>query len=200
MGGNHRDRASTALGLNRHFVTLWVGPDKTGSIVFNIALCASAILATRTTLITLILSGLGVIELTAWATFAELVVRVPLMMLGLRVLGLSGVPIAVLAGAGILNFWWLPRLLNLRLKLAGKQGYLLQAVGIYAPTCTFVLASIATFVLPPPRNWVSLLAEALVLVVMNVSVTIASSRAVRQMAVSGIVKLRARYLRTATSK
>jgi O-antigen/teichoic acid export membrane protein len=168
------------LGINRNFVSVWVGPDKLGGLGFNIALCASAILTSRMFLMNTIVCAFGEIARASWGTLAELAVRVPMMLLGLRLLGPVGIPLAIIVGTSALNVWWFPRLVGRRVGLSYLEALRAQASGTPAVLVSFLIGVAAALALPRPTVWAAFFVEAACVESVAIASAFLCSRAIRR--------------------
>jgi O-antigen/teichoic acid export membrane protein len=180
------------LAMNRDFVAVWVGTDKYGGLALSIAICVSTLLTARAFLMYIVLTGLGEIALTAWATILEPALRIPLMILGLRTLGPVGLPLASALGMGILSLVVYPTYVSRKIQLPGKPGLALQMRGLSAVICTMMLGVAIATAAPSANHWPTFLAKAAAASVAVIVLAYSVNRTLRELVAEMFHRLQAR--------
>jgi O-antigen/teichoic acid export membrane protein len=144
-----------ALAINQGFIKAWVGPDKLTGLPLVALLALSSILVIRTNLLGVVLMALGEITSTAWIGILDLVVRLPLMIVLIKCVGLVGVPVAVIASTLATSIWLMVRMVSRTLGLRGREAAGLQCQGMTSMVFCLALGC-STALLPLPRGWPAL--------------------------------------------
>lgn len=179
------------LALNRDFVGLWVGADKYGGFWLNLAICLSALVASRVFLSVVTLTAVGEVARTARATLVEPLVRIPLMVLGLRLAGPIGIPLASLVGGVILVGWFFPRVMAANADLRERSALAEQFTGHGAVALACTAAAVAAALLPPTRSWPEFVALAAVTGTVACALLLAASPSIRRHAALRLAAVRA---------
>lgn len=170
----------TLLYINRDFVTLWVGAENYGGLPLSLAICVSTIISSRLFLSVIALTSLGEIARTSWSTLVEPLFRLPLMLLGLTLVGPIGLPLASSVGGAILAFWLFPRFLARKVGEQGHPGSSGQFAGHAAVLGCVGLAVLASTLLPRSSSWYQLAAAGAIAAVAASLAALCLSPAIRR--------------------
>lgn len=180
------------LVLNRDFTGLWVGENNFGGVPLTVAICASAIAGSRLFFSFVSLTAIGEISKTARVMLAEPLVRIPLMIFGLKYFGPVGLPLGALVAAGAAGYFVLPRILAASIGLSGRHAIRALFAGHYGVIAAFSVAVTAAFTLPSVRTWPGLAAFASAATLVTTVVTCTASGPIRRMAWARTSRLLAR--------
>jgi O-antigen/teichoic acid export membrane protein len=115
----------TGVALNSTFVATLVGPEYFGGQALSALLAAAGVLLIRANLMGTLLQALGWSAVVGWSSLAEVLVRVPLVLVCVRTFGIIGMPIAIIATTVIVNFgagtYLLARRLDRRVLVAFRE-------------------------------------------------------------------------------
>jgi O-antigen/teichoic acid export membrane protein len=152
----------TLLALNHDFTVLWIGGANYGGLVLNVALCSAAILGTREMVMSIVLMSAGGIRASAWISIVEAAVRIPIVYIALRAVGMYGMPTAsgVVSVVGLL-VW--SRFVARELDVEPGRRTRLVLTGALAVGLTLAVGVAETVWLPPAQSWLSLVAKGSVL-------------------------------------
>lgn len=182
-----------ALALNQSFVALWVGAKDVAPLPVNIGLCAVGVLVARLNLLGMVLPALGEIGRTAIYNLLELPLRLGLMIVGARELGIVGVPIAVFVSSFVVSIMALTKLLARALQTVFVEALSLQMQGIW-----LLGAAIAAGILgarwPRSATWVEIGLRGVILGSATCALVALGSPLARAKAASGWRKLAGRRL------
>jgi O-antigen/teichoic acid export membrane protein len=147
------------LALNQDFTSLWIGRQNYGGATLNALLCAAAILGSRDYLIQTVLTSLGAIRAVALIGILEMLIRVPLMYVGLRLVGAPGLPATSSAVSifGLVTCAWL---VNRRLEIDRWDRWRFQTAGMLSVTVSYWIGIGEIFALPVARTWAALVVKA----------------------------------------
>jgi O-antigen/teichoic acid export membrane protein len=146
------------VALNRDFTVLWVGRENYGGAALNILLCAAAILGSREFLLSVVLTALGAIAPVAWIGIFEMLVRVPLMYVVLRLAGVAGMPaVSCLVSALCLVVY--ARLVSRKFGIGARDRWRFQAAGMLSISVSFLVAVGGLFALPGTATWAAFAAK-----------------------------------------
>lgn len=173
---------SVLLVLNRDFIGLWVGTGNFGGVPLTVAICANAIVGSRLFFSFVCLTAVGEISKTARVMFVEPLIRIPLMVFGLRHFGAAGLPLGALIGGGVAAYVVLPRILALRVGLSGWQAARALFAGHGGVVAAFAVAVGAAFTLPPIKTWPAFTAFAFATTAVTAVVMWSASAPIRRLA------------------
>ncbi len=157
----------TLLALNHDFTVLWIGGTNYGGLVLNVALCTAAILGSREMVMTTVLTSAGAIRTSAWICLVEAAVRIPIIYIALRAVGMYGIPTASAVVSVIaLLAWSFFVARELDVQTGYRARFVLTGTLTIALTLTIGLAETIWF--PPARSWPSLIAKGSVLAALHV--------------------------------
>jgi O-antigen/teichoic acid export membrane protein len=180
------------LAINRDFVTLWVGADKYGGLGLSMAICLSTLLSARSFLMYIVLAALGEIALTSWVSAVEPILRIPLMVLGLSLLGPIGLPIATTIGMIILSVGFYPMRMAGKIQLGRTAGIMLQMRGVSALIATMALGAMLAAFAPSVHHWPTLFAKSALISISLIAAALATSSDVRELTSSLLYRMRQR--------
>jgi O-antigen/teichoic acid export membrane protein len=138
----------TALALNRGFVDLWVGPGKFGGPALNALLAVSVVVATRLQFLQLATIALGKIRQSATASLVEAAVRVPLLVVMLRCMGIEGAPIASTMSGILIGGAYLSYVLARQLGIEGHEAGRFHLHGIVSIAILLAVGTGIAWALP----------------------------------------------------
>ena len=151
----------TALALNRGFVDLWVGPGRFGGLTLNALLAVSVVVATRLQFLQLATIALGKIRQSATASLAEAAVRVPLLVLMLRYLGIEGAPIASTISGILIGGAYLSYALTRHLGVERRKAWLFHLHGLVPLAMLLAVGAGFAWALPPAAAWAQFAVESI---------------------------------------
>jgi O-antigen/teichoic acid export membrane protein len=143
------------VALNRDFTALWVGQENFGGAALTVLLCAAGILATRQFLLSVVLTASGAIATVAWIGIFEMLLRVPLMYVALRFVGVAGMP-AASSVVSVLCLVIYARFVNRKLEIGGWDRWRFQFAGMLSVSVSFLIGVGELFALPIAATWTSL--------------------------------------------
>lgn len=147
------------LATNSDFTSLWVGRENYGGVALNATLCLAALLSARSFMASIVLTSLGSIAAVAWISVLEVVIRLPLLYLGLVGVGLVGMP-AASAAASILSLFTYSYFINRDLQLRRWNRWRFQSTGFLAITACFLGGIVEAMTLPTAGTWPLLILKA----------------------------------------
>jgi O-antigen/teichoic acid export membrane protein len=147
------------VALNQDFTALWVGRENYGGAALNALLCAAAILGSREFLLSVVLTASGAIATVAWIGIFEMLLRVPLMYVALRLAGAAGMP-AVSSVVSVLCLVVYARFVNRGLEIGGWDRWRFQVAGMLCVSVSFLIGMGELFALPAASTWATLVAKA----------------------------------------
>jgi O-antigen/teichoic acid export membrane protein len=129
-----------ALVLDQPFVTVWVGADRFGGLALATLIAVNSLLITRANLLGMILPALGELRSISWCPVAEVVLRIPLLLVLLPRIGIAAVPAASIATTVLVALLFYSMRLHHALAIDFRSALRLQRVGALAMVTAFLLA------------------------------------------------------------
>jgi O-antigen/teichoic acid export membrane protein len=189
-----------AMALNGPFVSLWVGSDKFGGFALSAALAVAGLMTVRSNLLGMLLSALGEMRSSAWCTLAELLLRLPLLVLLVDRWGVIGMPLAVVGSSLFVQLWLYGRVLCERLGMRGMEAIRIVALGLPAGALALVAAFGVGAATKGIVRWRDFCASAVALAAVEVALALGIHRGARQLAFAVLDRVAPRgvaYLRGA---
>jgi O-antigen/teichoic acid export membrane protein len=145
--------------INRDFVTLWVGADKYGDDLLTDALALATFLSAELSFLFLTVSATGRLRATAYLSALEGTIRVPLMLLGLSLLGMPGLAFGAALGLGTLVLFAYPPVLARGLELARGPAARIAHAGAPVALLGLGLAVLGAQIVPRAPSWLLLIVK-----------------------------------------
>jgi O-antigen/teichoic acid export membrane protein len=146
------------VALNQDFTALWVGQENYGGAALTVLLCAAVILSTRQFLLSVVLTASGAIATVAWIGIFEMLLRVPLMYVALRLAGAAGMP-AASSVVSVLCLVVYARFVNRKLEIRGRDRWRFKVAGMLSVSVSFLIGTGELFVLPVATSWAALVVK-----------------------------------------
>jgi len=141
---------SSAYLFNKPFISIWVGPELFGGNMLSLLLMLVAFLSTRMSFINLMLTSFGIIGKTAWSGQIELAIRLLLIFLLIKHLGIIALPLAELLSILMVSAWYLNVLLKNKLELEMPQAVKIIFSGAIGAMICIGLSIILQFIFQNP--------------------------------------------------
>ena len=175
------------LVINQDFVSLWVGPDKFGGRYLCAALALSTVPVTQVSFLSFVSAASGRLRSAAYLTVLEAVVRVPLMIAGLHILGPAGIAISTSLECGLLVYYAYPALIGRGLGLARAAARTIGNDGLGAILGCVLAGGLAARYLPAATHWPTLVVKGALTALVLLGLTVLTNRGARsQLRVVGV--------------
>ncbi len=143
------------VALNHDFTVLWVGRENYGGPALNALLCAAAILGSREFVSSIVLTATGAISTVAWIGTFEMALRIVLIYVALRLVGVLGMP-ATSSAVSVICLIFYAWFVNNKLDIRGWDRWQFQLAGMISVTVSFLLGIAEIPALPVARTWTAL--------------------------------------------
>ena len=173
------------IAMNRSFVSLWVGAEYFLDSKVVILIAAGALVMVLRNTISRMLVGLGDIAIPSLLMLLEAIVRVVLMAILLKAIGIAGVPAAMLVSCGVFLAVYTTRV-EKRLPSAVGHGSLVKAALI--TTLAFIIALLIAHSLPSPGGWWLFAVYAFAVLAVFFTGTFFLSPSLRSIAVKSLIR------------
>jgi O-antigen/teichoic acid export membrane protein len=141
------------LVVNQDFVSLWVGREKYGGTLLSMALSLNALFSVQVFFLSMVATAVGQVQRTAYLSTAEAVIRVPLMVVGLRILGPAGMALATPISGSFLAFLAYPVVIGRGLTLGPSAARSLSNSGLILALVGVLLGALAARYIPSVAHW-----------------------------------------------
>jgi O-antigen/teichoic acid export membrane protein len=171
---------SSVLSLNYAFISLWVGTDKYGGNLLSLLTFIALFISYRYSFVSTFLLGLGIIKKNAIAGIVEMFLRLLLIFITIKYLGILSLPIAQIFSTIIILIIFYSKFLQKDLKMKIAESFTSLMTGIHFTLILVPLSLVVLYYNNLILSWSWFILAALAVFTLYSSIILIISKKVRE--------------------